>query len=298
MSPATGREAQRRELPCRTRGAPSARARRCRARRRHALAHPERHVRRRSSTGRLADLGAGSGQHAVALVDTVTFVPSAPNIDAYSSRSRPRRRRVIVRGTWCSSLSRPSESIDRAVVELDRAGPRRPRAAGDDERRGADRLVGRRGRCWSSTKRGLRGRADSPAIGGSRPRPSRRRRRRGSSARTWRSRCSSRARPRRPDFGDERRASSTVSNHAVHQRSSSSIQRHRRVVAGDRTAGGHVSEAVRQQLAGRASLDANSRPTAHDRSPDAEPATSPPCLRTHDDIAEPGREDRSRAGSL
>jgi hypothetical protein len=45
----------------------------------------------------------------------------------------------------------------------------------------------------------------------------------GSSERTRRSRCNSRERPRRPDFG-ESGAEETVSNHGFHQRSSSSIQ--------------------------------------------------------------------------
>ena len=45
------------------------------------------------------------------LSTTVTFVPSTPNIDAYSMPITPAPTTVIVRGTWCSSLSRPSESM-------------------------------------------------------------------------------------------------------------------------------------------------------------------------------------------
>ena len=45
------------------------------------------------------------------LSTTVTLVPSAPNIDAYSTPITPAPTTVIVRGTLCSSLSRPSESI-------------------------------------------------------------------------------------------------------------------------------------------------------------------------------------------
>ena len=45
------------------------------------------------------------------LSTTVTFVPSAPNIEAYSTPITPAPTTVMVRGTRWSSFSRPSESI-------------------------------------------------------------------------------------------------------------------------------------------------------------------------------------------
>ena len=76
------------------------------------------------------------------LSTTVTFVPSAPNIDAYSTPITPAPTTVIVRGTRCSSLSRPSESMtvrSSNSTDAGRAGRVPPAMM---IRRGADRLVG------------------------------------------------------------------------------------------------------------------------------------------------------------
>ncbi len=73
---------------------------------------------------------------------TVTFAPSAPNIDAYSTPITPAPTIVIVRGTRLSSLSSPSESMivrSSNATESGRAG-RVPAAI--TIRAGADRIVG------------------------------------------------------------------------------------------------------------------------------------------------------------
>ena len=75
------------------------------------------------------------------LSTTVTLVPSAPNIDAYSTPITPAPTTIIERGTRCSSLSRPSESmtvLSSNWTEDGRAG-RVPQAM--MIRRAMDRLV-------------------------------------------------------------------------------------------------------------------------------------------------------------
>ena len=80
----------------------------------------------------------------------VTFVPSAPNMDAYSMPITPAPTTVIVRGTRCLSFRIAVGVDDRRVVEVDVGRARRPRADGDDDVLGG--VVGARGP--SSRRRG------------------------------------------------------------------------------------------------------------------------------------------------
>jgi hypothetical protein len=52
----------------------------------------------------------------------VTFVPRAPNIDAYSMPMTPAPTTVIVRGTRLCSFSSPSESITDSSSKRTEAG--------------------------------------------------------------------------------------------------------------------------------------------------------------------------------
>ena len=90
---------------------------------------------------------------------TVTFEPSAPNIDAYSTPITPAPTTVIERGTRLSSLSSPSESMIVRSSNSTDGGRGGPRADGDDDPLApAPARPRRRSRTvWSSTKRALPG---------------------------------------------------------------------------------------------------------------------------------------------
>ena len=71
---------------------------------------------------------------------TVTLVPRAANMDAYSMPMTPAPATIIERGMRSSS-STPSESMIVAPVELDAGGPRGLGPGRDDDLLGGDRAA-------------------------------------------------------------------------------------------------------------------------------------------------------------
>ena len=109
---------------------------------RHLLAQPERHVLAPQHVlERLADLVVEEAQDAIALVDDRDLGAERAEhrcvLDAdHAGADDDHRARDTV-----LELQQPVGIDDRAVVELDLPGPRRPRTAGDDDPLRADRLV-------------------------------------------------------------------------------------------------------------------------------------------------------------